>query len=101
MSRGPGLDPSGGSNDSMTLAVGHLEGEHLAVVDCLREITAPFDPDSTVDEFVQLLSRYGLSKTNGTHTPQPGLGPRSRSAAWTTATASCRVVRFISICCRI
>jgi hypothetical protein len=59
------IDPSGGSNDSMTCAIGHLEGEHLAVVDCLREVTAPFDPESTVDEFVQLLSRYGLSKTNG------------------------------------
>ena len=59
------VDPSGGSADSMTCATGHLEGEHLVVIDCVREITAPFDPESAVDEFVQLLSRYGIHNTNG------------------------------------
>lgn len=49
----------------MTCAIGHLEGEHLVVIDCVREITAPFDPESAVDEFVQLLSRYGIHSTNG------------------------------------
>jgi hypothetical protein len=38
------VDPSGGSSDSMTLAVGHREGE-ITVVDVVREITAPFDPE--------------------------------------------------------
>ena len=59
------VDPSGGSNDSMTCCIGHIEGEHLVVVDCVREVTAPFDPESAVDEFVQLLSRYGIRNTNG------------------------------------
>jgi hypothetical protein len=56
------LDPSGGSNDSMTCCIGHLRGD-LVIVDCTREITAPFDPDSSVDEIVQLLDRYGVRTT--------------------------------------
>ena len=59
------VDPSGGSSDSMTCAIGHLEGDHVVIVDCLREVFAPFDPDSCVDEFVQLLSRYGLRTACG------------------------------------
>src|SRR5262245_36246315 len=59
------IDPSGGSSDSMTCAIGHLENDHVVVVDCVREITAPFDPESAVDEFVQLLLRYGVRETNG------------------------------------
>jgi hypothetical protein len=46
------------------------------IVDCLREVPAPFDPESVVDEFVQLLSRYGVRETNG-----------DRYAAQWTATA--------------
>jgi hypothetical protein len=57
-------DPSGGSSDSMTCAVGHVEGD-IVVVDCVREIMAPFDPDSAVDELVQLLGLYGVRATNG------------------------------------
>ena len=53
------------SNDSMTCCIGHIEGEHLVVVDAGREIAAPFTPDDAVDEFVQLLSRYGLRSTSG------------------------------------
>jgi hypothetical protein len=59
------IDPSGGSNDSMTCAIGHLEAESLVVVDCVREIKAPFDPESAVDEFAALLQRYGVRNTNG------------------------------------
>jgi hypothetical protein len=59
------IDPSGGSNDSMTCAIGHVENEHVVIVDCVREIVAPFDPESAVDEFVHLLLRYGVRRTNG------------------------------------
>jgi hypothetical protein len=38
------VDPSGGSSDSMTIAVGHREKD-VTVVDVVREITAPFDPE--------------------------------------------------------
>ena len=57
-------DPSGGSSDSMTTAIGHREGD-LIVVDCVREITAPFDPESAADEFVRLFKSYGIRQTNG------------------------------------
>jgi hypothetical protein len=52
-------DPSGGSADSFTLAVAHAEGEQV-VVDCLREIVAPFDPESAVREFAAVLKSYGI-----------------------------------------
>jgi hypothetical protein len=57
-------DPSGGSNDSMTCGIGHKEG-NIIVVDCLREIFAPFDPESVTDEFVNLFRSYGIRQTNG------------------------------------
>ena len=34
-------DPSGGSADSMTLAIAHAEGER-AVLDAVREVKPPF-----------------------------------------------------------
>ena len=58
------VDPSGGSNDAMTCAVGHREGD-LIVVDAIREITAPFDPESATDEFVRLFNAYGIKRTHG------------------------------------
>jgi len=57
-------DPSGGSSDSMTIAIGHKDGGTV-VVDCLREITAPFDPESAVDEFARVLKSYNLTETTG------------------------------------
>jgi hypothetical protein len=58
------VDPSGGSADSMTTAIGHLES-NIIVVDCVREIVAPFDPESAADEFTKLFQTYGIGKTNG------------------------------------
>jgi hypothetical protein len=58
------VDPSGGSNDSMTCAIGHGDVDRVWV-DCMREAPAPFDPESVVDEFVQLFSRYGIQETCG------------------------------------
>jgi hypothetical protein len=62
------VDPSGGSSDSMTLCVGHSEmrdGVQYAVVDCLREIRAPFDPDSACKEFAGCLLAYNLLEVTG------------------------------------
>src|SRR5262249_20204505 len=39
------VDPSGGSSDSMTLAIGHREGD-AAVLDAVRERRPPFSPES-------------------------------------------------------
>jgi len=57
-------DPSGGSSDSMTLAVAHLEGDH-AVLDVVRETRPPFSPDACVEQFAQVLRSYGLSLVDG------------------------------------
>ena len=46
-------DPSGGSADSFTLAIGHLEGDAVAVLDCLRETLTSFSPDVVVQEYAR------------------------------------------------
>jgi len=58
-------DPSGGSRDSFTLAIGHREGSDRAVLDCLRERRPPFSPDNVVKEFAELLQSYGLYSVTG------------------------------------
>ncbi|MEO5772565.1 MAG: hypothetical protein ABIQ32_00420 [Sphingomicrobium sp.] len=50
-------DPSGGRSDSMTLAIAHCEGD-AAVLDLLREVRPPFNPESVVAEFAADLKRY-------------------------------------------
>lgn len=60
------VDPSGGSADSMTLAIGHKErttgGVHL---DAVREQKPPFSPEDTVEEFCKLLKLYRISRVIG------------------------------------
>jgi hypothetical protein len=58
-------DPSGGSADSMTLAIGHCETSGLAVLDAIREVKPAFSPDSVVQEFCELLKTYGISRVVG------------------------------------
>lgn len=57
-------DPSGGSVDSMTAAVGHVDGAVL-VIDAVREIPAPFNPDTAVDELAGFFKSFGLRTTTG------------------------------------
>jgi hypothetical protein len=57
-------DPSGGSSDSMTLAIAHREKD-VAVLDCVRERRAPFSPDDVVTEFANVLSSYGVGEIRG------------------------------------
>jgi hypothetical protein len=58
------VDPSGGSADSMTLAIGHREGERV-VVDAIRERRPPFSPADVVAEFTEVLGSYGISSVSG------------------------------------
>jgi hypothetical protein len=63
-------DPSGGSSDSMTMAIGHLQrglvdSEKTVIVDAIREVRAPFSPEAVVDEFAQLLKVYGVTAVTG------------------------------------
>ena len=58
------IDPSGGSADSMTLAVGHREKD-VVVVDALRERRPPFSPEDVVGEFAALLASYRVTSISG------------------------------------
>lgn len=58
------VDPSGGVNDAMTLAIAHREGE-TGVLDAVRERKAPFSPEAVVADFCDLLKRYGISRVTG------------------------------------
>jgi terminase large subunit-like protein len=57
-------DPSGGSSDSMTLAIGHREG-NVAMIDAIRERKPPFMPDAVALEFAELLKSYRVGAVTG------------------------------------
>jgi hypothetical protein len=69
------VDPSGGSNDSMTLAISHSEGNR-AILDCVLEKRAPFSPDNVVSEFAATLKSYRISTVTGDR--YAGEWPRER-----------------------
>jgi hypothetical protein len=59
-------DPSGGSSDSFTLAVGHHDSMRgVCIVDALREFVPPFSPEAVVAEISQLLKSYNVSRVTG------------------------------------
>jgi hypothetical protein len=58
------VDPSGGSNDAMTLAIAHKEHGKV-ILDCILERRAPFNPDNVVGEFAGTLKHYGVSTVTG------------------------------------
>jgi hypothetical protein len=59
-------DPSGGSSDSMCLAIAHVDHpRETVVIDCLREIRAPFSPEVACAEFASTLKQYGLTSVTG------------------------------------
>jgi hypothetical protein len=57
-------DPSGGRGDSFTAAITHSENK-IAILDCLYERRAPFDPTTVVAEIAELLRAYRLSEVAG------------------------------------
>jgi hypothetical protein len=58
------VDPSGGSSDSMTLAVAHKQDD-LAILDAVREVKPPFSPEEVVTEFAALLKSYHITTVAG------------------------------------
>jgi hypothetical protein len=68
-------DPSGGSSDSMTLAIAHREN-NVAILDAIREIRPPFSPEGVVAEFCTLLKSYRVHTVTGDR--YAGLWPRER-----------------------
>ena len=69
------VDPSGGSNDAMTLAISHHEGKR-AILDCVLERKAPFNPDAVTLEFARTLKSYRVSTVTGDR--YAGEWPRER-----------------------
>lgn len=58
------VDPSGGSADSMTLAIAHEEDD-APVLDAVREVKPPFSPEAVVREFCDLVKSYGVRRVTG------------------------------------
>lgn len=62
------VDPSGGSQDAMTLAIAHLEQRGdvaVAVLDRVVERRPPFSPENVVEEFAAVLAEYGIRSVTG------------------------------------
>ena len=59
------VDPSGGSSDSMTLAIAHREKDGRAVLDAVRERRPPFSPEDVTSEFAKLLKAYRVRNVVG------------------------------------
>jgi len=59
------VDPSGGSADSMTLAIAHRDKDGRAILDVVRERRPPFSPEAVTQEFAELLKDYGVSRVVG------------------------------------
>lgn len=69
------VDPSGGSADSMTLAIAHRDRD-AAVLDAVREVRPPFSPEAVVTDFAALLKSYRISRVTGDR--YAGEWPRER-----------------------
>jgi hypothetical protein len=58
------VDPSGGSQDSMTLAIAHMDKD-IAILDCTREVKPPFSPEAVVQDFCDLMKTYRINEVTG------------------------------------
>jgi hypothetical protein len=60
------VDPSGGSADSMTLAIAHKDrNKDIAVLDCVREVRPPFSPEAVTRDFAAVLKSYRINRVIG------------------------------------
>jgi hypothetical protein len=73
------VDPSGGSSDSMTLAIAHRDRDGRAILDAVRERRPPFSPDGVVQEFAELMKSYRIHRVTGDR--YAGEWPRERFRA--------------------
>lgn len=62
------VDPSGGRSDAMVLAISHKDNATgKAVLDCIVERRAPFDPLRVAAEFAIVLRNYRLREVQSDH----------------------------------
>src|SRR5262249_15172614 len=73
------VDPSGGSSDSMTLAIAHREARRV-ILDLVVERRPPFSPDDVTQEFAATIKSYGIATVCGDR--YGGLWPRERFAQY-------------------
>ena len=59
------VDPSGGTQDSMTLAIAHQQQDGRVILDAVRERKPPFKPSEVVAEFAVTLKAYGCDRVTG------------------------------------
>jgi hypothetical protein len=59
------VDPSGGSSDSMTVAIAHRDRDGRGILDAVREVWPPFSPEAVVTDFAALLKSYRVFKLTG------------------------------------
>jgi len=58
------VDPSGGSADSFTAAVAHMEKDQI-VLDAVRERKPPFSPETVAKEFAEFFLTYRCTTVRG------------------------------------
>jgi hypothetical protein len=58
------VDPSGGKNDSFSLAIGH-KSDDKAVIDLVRAWDSPFNPKEVTNEIAKVLKSYGVLSVTG------------------------------------
>jgi hypothetical protein len=58
------VDPSGGRHDAFTLCIGHREGDAF-IVDVVRGVRPPFDPQEVASGYAGLLKEYRVSQVHG------------------------------------
>jgi hypothetical protein len=93
------IDPSGGSSDSMTMAVAHAEDD-CAVLDCLREVRPPFSPQAVVASFSRRLKPIASPLSAGTAGAVILSAKPSANSVSLTSRRKKHAVRFIGSFCR-
>jgi hypothetical protein len=98
------VDPSGGAQDAMSLAIAHNEsqGGHVHVVlDVVASRTPPFSPESVVKEFTKLLKAYGVGAVTGDRYagewPREAFGKRGISYVVSEQPKSALYVEFLPL----
>jgi hypothetical protein len=78
-------DPSGGRQDSFTLAISHRERDRV-ILDVVRRRQPPFNPGDVVAEFCRVLREYGVREAHGDR----------YSAEWCASTFRDNGVRYVN-----
>jgi hypothetical protein len=59
------IDVSGGSVDSMTMAIAHAGPDNTVVLDLVREARPPFNAEQVTSEFMAEARRYNIARVVG------------------------------------